>query len=224
MRPKHMYVCSYSILARTSAIRIGPTQGKQDTDEILDELFPEFESSDDGIEEAPAEVEPPLPPPVPVFGVVARPAPAQDAHMENASVASSSRDDASCVVLYPPYGFISYYKKGCRFQATCFDACAQHGKCRLTRYAGASSHAPSKGRPLGLMAAWLRFSHEVASHQEHINYFSCRRCLSTEGLRVARICKPWRTEPRCAPTNAFADQAKAKSPQKFPDIVRHIIT
>ena len=100
MRPKHMYVCSYSILARTSAIRIGPTQGKQDTDEILDALFPEFESSDDGIEEAPAEVEPPLPPPVPVVGVVARPAPAQDAHMENGLLyTSDAADDLHRVVL-----------------------------------------------------------------------------------------------------------------------------
>jgi hypothetical protein len=94
----------------------------------LDELKGELEE----LLQAPEPMPPPAPPPPP-------------------SVAESSvRSRAPvCSVDYMG-GVISFYKDG-RFQATC--PLKTHPLCRLTRYANAAG--ADKGRPIGLMAAWI---------------------------------------------------------------------
>lgn len=92
----------------------------------------------------------------------------------------SGADGATYVVEYPPYGLIAYYEHDRRFQAICWNACAGHGTCKLTRFVIDSAHQPAKGRPCGLMMAWLRMSYQTNTHQEHINRFwmDCNLCLS----------------------------------------------
>jgi hypothetical protein len=147
--------------------------GQKEAEEMIDELFPFLDSDSCGsadehdLFEAGPPVPPPVLPPVPLFGLDVPPA----HHVEEASQASSNRDPATCTVVYPPYGVIAYYAKGRRFQATCFEACAHHNRCRLTRYSSPSCTMPAKGRPLGLMMAWLRFSSGAGTRQEHIHQF-----------------------------------------------------
>lgn len=63
-------------------------------------------------------------------------------------------------------GFIAYYDKGKRFQATCTQQ--GHVRCRLTRTSNESASRGAQGRPVGLMAAWL--GHKCGP-DEHRNPF-----------------------------------------------------
>jgi hypothetical protein len=139
---------------------------------MIDELFPNSESESGGSvhEHDIPEFEMPVAmglPPVPAFFPDAPPAP----HMEEASQASSTRGVATCTVRYPPYGTISFYLKGFRFQATCSEGYADHVRCILTRYSTPSATMHAKGRRLGMMMAWLRHSHETTSRHEHISVY-----------------------------------------------------
>ena len=79
---------------------------------------------------------PPVPPPPPVFGP------------GNAA----ARGQADVVVHLHGFGKISYYRRYRRYEAVC----TLHG-CRLTKSSDASAVGrPSKGRPLGFMALWLK--------------------------------------------------------------------
>lgn len=70
--------------------------------------------------------------------------------------APSARQPADIHVELGSFGCITFYAKHGRFQATCSQP--GHGKCIITRYLGKDSverPKPGRGRPCGLMAAWL---------------------------------------------------------------------
>lgn len=68
------------------------------------------------------------------------------------------------------FGTIKFYTTDGRFQASC--PCPGHEvgdfACRFTRYRRAGK-SPAKGRPLGLMVAWLRLGRLFTCHDEHIH-------------------------------------------------------
>jgi hypothetical protein len=111
------------------------------------------------------------------------------------SAASSSGDGASVHATgkadaffdFPPWGKISYYDRYSRFEATCHEAHSGHQACRLSKlsYPGAN---PAQGRPVGLLAAWLKLSDVgVSSRYEHLNPFTM--ALATQEVRLeAREC------------------------------------
>lgn len=97
-------------------------------------------------------VEPRAEPATAASAANSRPAPPPPAE---AHVAAGPRMPAETVVTLPARGEIRFYILGGRFQATCF----RHPNCRLTRYLGkegvSRQRAPGRGRPCGLLAAWL---------------------------------------------------------------------
>lgn len=91
------------------------------------------------------------------------------------SSALGPRDQAdACLVM--DSGTIRFYRKHGRFQATC----SRHPQCRLTRYLGQETPANTrkgKGRPLGLMAAWLQDTAPIdeIEHKSPLNVMAISR-------------------------------------------------
>ena len=69
------------------------------------------------------------------------------------------------------HGSIKFYEKLNCFVAEC--TCPGHGRRRLTRKSIAHSHTSrsAQGRPLGLLAAWLKAASTYSSQADHSNPF-----------------------------------------------------
>jgi hypothetical protein len=78
-------------------------------------------------------------------------------------------------------GAISYYRNG-NYEAVCSHP--DHGRCRMTRAGNqARGHDNyAKGRPLGLLAAWLDFGQHCNDQAEHRDEVAM---MFTQGLRLA---------------------------------------
>lgn len=79
------------------------------------------------------------------------------------------RGHGQAIVVFP-FGRISYYASKHAFEAVCM--IPEHGKCVLTRTSrarsGTEDHAiPKGGRPVGLLAAWLRRADQCHTKDEH---------------------------------------------------------
>ena len=137
------------------------------------------EKSESGGEESEHEpvTDPPPPPPfgmpppvVPPFA--APPTPVSCPPSPAVSMRSGKgKEKAYATVCMGEFGRIAVYTTGkyTRFQATC----KKHADCKLTRWLGPLSN----GRPVGLMAAWLRLNHPVdgldlGDNAEHNNVFT----------------------------------------------------
>ena len=74
-------------------------------------------------------------------------------------------------VTFAEYGRIRYYPQ----QKICIAVCANpdHGQCRMERTCSANSRGtnPGQGRPIGLLAAWLRCHAEFPTQQSHLREF-----------------------------------------------------
>lgn len=66
--------------------------------------------------------------------------------------------------MWLPEGKVTWYKKGNKFEATCKSR--GHGRCVLTRTGTQSVTGPLGGRPMGLIAAWMRASPTEAPDQQ----------------------------------------------------------
>lgn len=67
--------------------------------------------------------------------------------------------------IYLPQGRVTWYRSGNKVEATCKRK--GHGRCVLTRTCNANLHMAWKGRPLGLIAAFMRDETEYTAPGQH---------------------------------------------------------
>ena len=77
------------------------------------------------------------------------------------------RDRATARIVLENGSILAFYERYGRWQATCKHE--SHGECKFTQ--GTTKTCLGKGRPVGLMVAWLEVHGEMSS-EEHLSPFT----------------------------------------------------
>lgn len=154
-------------MSESEGSRASAEEGIEQLEELLASLMEEeaaeaMAGGEDPSQSLPPEVETVAAPP-PASTAASDPAAGADAPGA-ASAGSQAVQTTKSVAIKFFGGSLQYYFKGCRFQAVCGNPA--HGRCVLTR-SSRPGVSGKLGRPLGLMAAWLRQS-GVDSQQQHV--------------------------------------------------------